>query len=274
MQVSLGQGGANALLWDATASTLYYTDNTADALDKYTTGTSGSQVATLPTSTGGISLGGMLEQGDGSILIANFGFGQAGSIFDVAASASTGTNVNGGLDATRRRIGIARDSAGAMYTSYFTGGMGVQPVGGVSTLTINGTNATETEIAGATTSAGFKKVVGVAATTTAVFVSDQTQSMIFKIDLTASNAVTALATVTTADLLYMLPDGDMLTGGGATIERITQAGTVSNVTLPGNPTFSDVRGMAYDATGHRLFVVDHSTTAGVGDTLNIIPFTP
>jgi hypothetical protein len=40
------------------------------------------------------------------------------------------------------------------------------------------------------------------------------------------------------------------------------------------PRFSDVRGIAYDAVGHRLFVVDHSTAAGTPDALHIIPFTP
>jgi len=276
VQVSLGQGGANALLWDAATSTLWYTDNTADYLDKYTTGTSGMQVASLPTSTGGISLGGMVEQADGTIVIANFGFGQAGSVFTVASGGTTGTNVTGTLDATRRRIGIAQDSAGVLYTSYFTGGMGMAQVGGVSRLTLNGSSTSETELAGGSTSAGFKKVVGLAATTTALYVSDQTQSMIFKIDLTNANTVSVLATTTSPpDLLFMLPNGDMLTGGGPTISRITQAGVVSPLTLPGNPTFSDARGIAYDATGHRLFVVDHSSTAGVGDTLNIISnFTP
>jgi glucose/arabinose dehydrogenase len=270
--VSLGQGGANALLWDAATSTLYLTDNTADKLESFTGGTTINSVATLPTESAGISLGGMLKLADNSIVIANFGFGTQGTLFQVASGGTTGSSLTG-LDATRRRIGLAQDSAGTMYSSYFTGGMGTQ-VGGVASMTITTGAALETEIAGATTSAGFKKVVGIAATTTAVYVSDQTQKTIFKIDLTSSNAVSALATgLPAADLLMMLPNGDMLTGGGATITRVTQAGTVSAVSLPGT-TFSDVRGIAFDPVSSRLFIVDHSATAGVGDTLNIAKFTP
>jgi hypothetical protein len=269
--VSLGQGGANALLWDAASSTLYLTDNNADALGKYTTGTTTTQVATLPTESAGISLGGMVKLSDGSILIANFGFGTQGTLFQVASGATTGTALTG-LDATRRRIQIAQDSAGTLYSSYFTGGMGMQ-TGGVATLTVAAGAGVETEIAGGTTSAGFKKVVGIAATPTAVYVSDQTQAKIFKIDLANANTVSMLATVPTADLLMMLPNGDMLTGGGAAISRITQSGTVTAVSLPGT-TFSDVRGIAYDDAGHRLFIVDHSATPGVGDSLVIVPFTP
>ena len=107
-----------------------------------------------------------------------------------------------------------------------------------------------------------------------MFVSDQTASKIFKIDLTASNAVTELATVPTADLLFMLPNGDLLTGGGSAISRVTQTGTVSALTLVGSPTFEQVRGVAFDATHNLLFVVDHSATVGVNDKLHIIPFTP
>lgn len=64
----------------------------------------------------------------------------------------------------------------------------------------------------------------------------------------------------------MLPSGDLLTGGGPTISRITPTGQVS--TLLGN--FEQVRGIAYDPTGQRLFVIDHSLTVGQPDKLRVI----
>jgi hypothetical protein len=264
-------GGANALRWDAATSTLYLTDNTADALVKWTAAGGLQTVATLPTESAGISLGDILELPDGTILIANFGFGTQGTVFSVAPGATTGTALTG-LDATRRRIGMSQDSAGKLYTSYFVGGGGMMmPVGGVATLTIaTGGVATETEISGAssTTPPGYKKVVGVAATPTKVYASDQTQKIIFQI-ATADDAVSQLATLTTsADLLVPMPNGDLLTGGGSTITRITQTGTVTS--LP-NTSFMSVRGMAYDETNHRLFVIDHSSTAGTSDVLHTIP---
>jgi hypothetical protein len=83
---------------------------------------------------------------------------------------------------------------------------------------------------------------------------DQTDKAIFKVAL-PGYAVSRLATVPPVDLLTLLPGGDLLTGGGPAIARITQCGEVS--TLPG-PVFEQVRGLAYDAHGKRLF---GSTTA-------------
>ncbi len=100
-----------------------------------------------------------------------------------------------------------------------------------------------------------------------MFVSDQTQKLIFKIAIPGF-AVSQLASVPTVDLLAMMPNGDLLTGGGPTISRITQTGTVTPLPHPG---FAQVRGLAYDPAGKRLFVVDHSTTPGIPDKLHIVP---
>jgi hypothetical protein len=77
--------------------------------------------------------------------------------------------------------------------------------------------------------------------------------------------VSKLASVA-VDLLAMLPNGDLLTGGGPTISRITPTGQVT--ALPGS--FEQVRGLAYDSAGKRLFVIDHSVTVGVSDKLRIV----
>jgi hypothetical protein len=57
-----------------------------------------------------------------------------------------------------------------------------------------------------------------------------------------------------------------LTGGGPSISRITQTGQVS--TLLGG--FEQVRGIAHDSAGKRLFVIDHSVTVGVPTKLRMI----
>ena len=36
--------------------------------------------------------------------------------------------------------------------------------------------------------------------------------------------------------------------------------------------FEQVRGLAYDPAGRRLFVINHSKTVGVPDKLHILPF--
>jgi len=251
-------GGGNALWWDAAGATLYLTDSNTSSLMTWTEA-AGLQVgAALPAGAAGVSLGGIVRRADGTMLVASFGFGTQGGMFAVADGAATALT---GLDPARRRVGLAQDTAGTIYSAYFVGGRGKPPTGGVATVTIAGAAATETEIA-----SGFHKAVGVVATPTAVFVADQTDRAIFRIAV-PGYAVSKLAEVPAVDLLAMLPDGDLLTGGGPTISRITQRGEVS--TLPGGG-FEQVRGLAYDAAGKRLFVIDHSVTVGLPDKLRIL----
>ena len=255
-------GGANALLWDAASSTLYLTDNNTSSLLAWTEAGGIRTIGALPAQSAGVSLGGVVRRGDGTTVVANFGFGSQGGLFVMAADHTVTTLT--GLDATRRRVGLSQDGSGAIYSAYFVGDRGKAAVGGVSTVAIDGKAASETEIAGASTSAGFGKVIGIVATPTALFVADQTQKAIWKLAV-PGYAVSRVASVPAADLLAILPDGDLLTGGGPAISRITQAGQVS-VLATG---FEQVRGLAYDPAGQRLFVIDHSLTVGVPDKLRI-----
>ena len=60
-----------------------------------------------------------------------------------------------------RPIGLALDSSGTIWELLLHGRRGGTQTGGVATVTINLAGAaTETEVAGGTTSAGFKKLVG------------------------------------------------------------------------------------------------------------------
>jgi hypothetical protein len=216
-------GGANALWWDAASSTLYLTDSNDSSLVTWTDAGGLQPSDALPAGSAGVSLGGIVRRADGTLLVASFGFGTQGGMFAVAKGAATALT---GLDPTRRRVGLAQDAAGALYSVYFVGMRGKAATGGVAALTIAGSEATETDIA-----SGFHKAVGVAATPAAVFVSDQTDKAIFKIAV-PGYAVSKLASVPAVDLLAILPGGDLLTGGGPTISRITQSGQVT--TLPGS----------------------------------------
>lgn len=261
-------GSANALAWDAATGTLLLTDNTTNSLVSWSDAGGAVTVGPFPPQTAGSSLGDLVKRGDGTILTANFGFGTQGSI--LAIDAGKRASVVAGLDVTRRRIGLAQAPDGTLYDCYFVGGGMMSQTGGVAKVELSGAagaaTATETEIAGASTTAGFKKVVGLVATDTAVFVSDQTQKKIFKIAV-PGHAVTEVATVPAADLLALLPNGDLLTGGGTDVLRITPGGTVSTVFTG----FEQVRGLAYDAQLKRLFIVEHSLTVGTPDKLQIRP---
>jgi hypothetical protein len=166
--------------------------------------------------------------------------------------------------------GFAISLNGALFAeataAYFVGGGMMNQTGGVATVALTGAAATETEIAGASTGATFKKLVGLVATTSAVFVSDQTDKKIYKIAVPGF-AVTTVATVASADLLAIMPNGDLLTGGGTDIQRVTQAGGVTTI-MTG---FEQVRGLAYDPALRRLFIIDHSATVGTPDKLHVRP---
>lgn len=255
---------ANSLTWDAAANKLLLTDNTTNSLVTWSDAEGQKSVGPFPPQTAGSSLGDLVKRSDGRILTANFGFGTQGSILAINAAGQASTLT--GLVTNRRRIGLAQDSAGALYVSYFTGGGGMQQTGGVAKVEITGDAATETEIAGSSTNSGLRKVVGLVATPSAVFVVDQTQKKLFKIAI-PGHEVTEVATMSNGDLLTMLPNGDLLTGGGGEVLRITQSGTVTTL-FSG---FEQVRGLAYDPALKRLFIIDHSQTAGTPDKLQIRP---
>jgi hypothetical protein len=259
-------GSANALVWDAASSTLFLTDSNTDTLVSWTDAGGLAAAGTFPPAVAGISLGGIVKREDGTLIVTSFGFGKEGTLFQIAPDRTSRALT--GLDPVRRRVGLAQDARGALYTAYFVGGGGATPIGGVASVAIDGGAATEIEIAGASTTAGFKKLVGIVATPAALFVADQTQKMIFTIAL-PDHAVSPLASVPKVDLLVMLPNGDLLTGGGAEITRITQAGRVTTLPTGG---YEQVRGLAYDPAGKRLFIVDHSATPGRPDRLHIVPF--
>lgn len=259
-------GEANSLYWDATSSTLYFTDRDTNSLMTYTDAAGVETAIAFPATTGGASLGDIAKRPGGGggmmggFLVANEGFGQGGSIFRVNGAATQVTNLTG-LDPVRRRMGLSVAPDGTVYDAYFTGDAGNPQVGGVATVVItNNTSAAETEIA-----AGFKRVVGLVATNAAVYVSDQTDQKIYKITR-PGNVVSELATVPTAGLLALMPNGDLL-GGGDDLYRITPAGAVTTLISDAE----QVRGMAFDDINDRIFYIEHSNTAGVPDKLQIRP---
>jgi hypothetical protein len=256
-------GGGNGVLWDNTAHALYLTDDTHDALVKWTDANSFQMFGTFPAGSAGIALGSIVQLTDGSFLVPSFGFGTQGTLFTMAADGSTSGSITG-LDATRRRIGFAQDSTGLLYEAYFTGGGTMMQTGGVASVAIATGAGTETAI---TSSIALKKVVGLVATTTALFVCDQTAAKIYSVPLPTGTAKT-LASLPSCDQLTLLPSGDIasgsLTGG---VYRITSAGVVSTIASG----FDQVRGTAYDPTMKRLFIVEHSSLPGGKDTLHVIP---
>ncbi len=261
-------GGANGLYWDDATQTLFLTDDNANTFLKYTDAGRVQTLAPLPTEAAGSNPGGIARLADGTFITPNFAMGMSdgNTLFTIDAGAKTSKAMTG-LDISHHRIGIGTTSTGDVYDVYFAGMGGGMQVGSIAKVVINPDgSAVETPLVfGA--APGFKKLVGILVTDTAVYVSDQSQAKIFKVAL-ADNTLTTVGAVTSADLMTLMPDGDIITGGTG-VRRLTPAGV--ETTLFSTETFDAVHGSAYDPTGKRLFFINHSATAGVKDHLEVRP---
>lgn len=249
-------GDANGLYWDEAEHALYFTDDTHDDLVRWTDHEGVTEVARLPPAPR-VSYGGLVRLGDGSFVIAAFGFGTDGGVVVVDAKHEAHAVPN--LDKARRRVGIARGPDNALYDVYFVVD-GHTHHGGLAKLDLA---AGETDIA----MPGVVKPVGVAADAHAVYVSDQEASSVLAL---RDGAVATVASgLASADLLALLPDGSLVTGGKTgTISRIAAGGAVTTVAQG----LEQVRGLAYDRAGKRLFVVEHSKATS-NHKLRIVPLT-
>lgn len=259
-------GPANGVFWDNTAKILYFTDSNAGKLMTFTDA-GGVQVAgDLPADALGINPGGIAVVGT-NFITPNFHSGDsaANQLFIVDPTGAK-TKETTGLPTANHRIGIAVQG-GVLYDTFFTGNTQTA-AGFIGKLTVDVDTgvASETPITFATDPM-FKKLVGMVATADALFVSDQSNKTIVKVTVTGTAGVaTPVGTVTDADLISMMPNGDLIVGGSG-VHRLTQAGVETQ--LFSGETFHNVRGTAYDPTGKRLFIVNAATTAGDKDFLEV-----
>jgi sugar lactone lactonase YvrE len=164
------------------------------------------------------------------------------------------------LDPARRRLALARGPDGALYVTYFIVEPHSRSRGGIARLELD---RGETD---AITS-GLGKPVGVAASASTLYVADAEQRAIFAYSLADLSARRTVAReLAAADLLTLLPDGDLVTGGGGAVQRITASGRVVAIA----DGFEQVRGTAYDEARRRLFVVEHSV-ASSRHRLHVLP---
>ena len=245
-------GPANGLYWDAGDHALYLTDSARNELIAWSDDKGFADVAAL--TTGKISLGGITRAADGTFAIASFGFGSDGGV--IAIGADHRATMVPGLDPARRRLGITRGPDGTLYDGYFVMANHVH-TGGVAKLDLA---SGETDLV----TQGLGKVVGVAATSAGVFVSDQQANTIFAID--HGQLKPLAASLPGVDLLTALPNGSLVTGTKAgVVLKIAPDGTQSQIAAG----LGEVRGTAYDSDGHRLFVVDKPKTGA--PMLHVLP---
>jgi hypothetical protein len=246
------QRDANGAYWDATEHALYLTEG--NTLVRWTDAGGFADVAQLGSA--GVELGGLVRLPDGSFAITSFGFGSDGGVFVVDPSHAVRAVAN--LDPIRRRIGIARAPDGAIYDTYFVVN-GHDHHGGVAAIDLG--SGGETDVA-----TGLIKPVGIAASATELVVSDQDGNAIESMSLAGGSATPIARLLPSVDLLTVLPDGSLVTGGKAgVVTAITRGGTQR----PLASGFDQIRGTAFDPAGKRLFVVEHGKTKHVLHILSL-----
>jgi sugar lactone lactonase YvrE len=250
-------GDPNGLYWDSAAATLFIADDGNNRVLTYRDGSGISKYADLPAApANGPGLGQLIRLSDGSLLVARFGFGTTGDIVQIKPDKTT--VILPGLDATKRRIGLAVAPDGTIYDTYFVK-TGSGYVGAVASVTLAGA---ETDVV-----TGLTKVVGVLATSDTLFMDDQTAGKLLKAPLSSPKTVAAVGDLPSADLLCAGANGTIFSGGSDGNVRAVDGNGAVSVFATG---FAAARGVAFDAANHRLFIANHVGTPGA-NTIEIRP---
>ncbi len=250
-------GDPNGLWWDSAAATLYIADDNNNRVLQWTDEAGVALVAELPAAPqNGPGLGQLVKTKDGKIIVTRFGFGTAGDVVYVAPDKTTGKVPN--LDPLRRRIGLTVASDGTLYDSYFVKTASGQ-LGAVARLDLTGSEVDFIP--------GLKKPVGVLASGSSLFISDQTAGTVIAAPVATPDKLTVLAQVDGPDLLCEGPNGSLFTGGTTgEVRQISSDGKLS--TFVGG--FLQIRGVAYDAVNKRVFAAEHDA-GGSLNALHILP---
>lgn len=255
------EGDPNGLYWDDAEATLFIADDGGNRLLRWTDKDGFALAQNLtPAPEAGAGLGQLIRTADGTLVVTRFGHGAAGAVVTVSPSGEAKDVPN--LAPERRRIGLTVAADGQIYDSWFVRESSGARVGAVGALSLDGT-----EVAVVT---GLTKPVGVLALGENLFISDQDLGQILRAPLANPSEYTVFATVPKPDLIAAGPNGALFVGsGGGDVYRIGENGAAA--VFKGG--FDTVRGIAYDPTNKRLFVVNHvgHEAEGVTHSIHILP---
>lgn len=255
------EGDPNGLWWDGTNQVLYIADDSGNRILRWTDKEGFSLVANLTAAPEkGAGLGQLVLTHDGTLVVTRFGHGTAGAVVSVPPAGDAQDVPN--LAAERRRIGLTISSDGNLYDSWFIRQASGDRIGAIGALSLTGT---ESEII-----TGLKKPVGVLAVGENLFISDQDLGQILQAPLKNPSAYQVFSTVPSPDLIAVGPNGSLFAGSeGGNLYKIDSNGKASVF----HAGFDTVRGIAYDPSHQRVFVVNHvgHEAEGVTHSIQILP---
>jgi sugar lactone lactonase YvrE len=260
------QAEPNGLHYRADEEALYIADDDMNRVLVRADDGALSVFAEIPNPSGdpgSDGLGDLDFAADGSLYVPRFGFGMPGlgAIFRVPAGGAP--EQLAGVDADWRRIGLDYDDGrGLLYVAtysrdaddVYTGWVaGVDPVGGGEATIVE----------------GLSKPVGLAVIGDELYVGDQVQRRLYRVDLTATSPALALVSdeFESLDLMEATPDGDLLV---LSYDSANSTGRVYRVTPEGSITTVaegawEPRGIAFDGVS-RIFVSARDT-----QTIVVVP---
>jgi len=256
------EGDPNGIYWDAKDGALLLADDDGNRILRWSDGAGFSVAAQLPEAPpGGAGLGQVVRLPDGALVVTRFGHGRGGDVAVISAQGEV--RWLSGLDTARRRIGLTVAPDGTLYDAWFTKSESSgERSGGVSVLSLGGS---ERDVI-----VGLKKTVGVLAVGERLFVADQMLDQVLVSERAQPAVHRVFAGLSRPDLLAAGPDGSVFVGSAeGRVYRLSSTGEV----VPVDGSFQQVRGVAYDPAGRRLFVVDHDADAsdGLRHLLHIVP---
>ncbi len=248
----------NGIWWDEAESQLYVTDNESNQILAFAEDGTLTPYASLdPAPEAGADVSQLVRSADGSFWTPRFGFGTDGTLLQVGPDKSTVAYSE--LDSERRRIGLTQTEDGEWLVSWFVRG----GTGGVSRLIpdrVAGT-AVETDLV-----VGFYKPTGIAVVGRTLYVNDQGPGELrsFDLDTVLNDPTTADTGTVLAQFTEEESTDLMVSNGGSHLYFGSRAGNLFEVSLDGTVTplmsgLRQIRGVALDTAGQRLFAVEHSS---------------
>lgn len=260
------QAEPNGLSYRAAEGRLYIADDDNNrVLTRDDDGTFGVFVE-IPNPSGdpgADGLGDLDFAADGTLYVPRFGFGMPGlgAIFQVTPD-GVATAIAGVNDAWRR-VGLDYDDArGLVYVATYSRDADDVYTGWIAS--VDPATGVETTIV-----AGLKKPVGIAVIGDALFVGDQVDRRLYRVDLTAATPGLTLVSdeFEALDLMEATPDGDLLV---LSYDTANSRGRVLRVTPAGSITIVaegawEPRGITFDGVS-RIFV-----SARDSQTIVVVP---